>query len=86
MSRILTDAEFDRCIQDLPLLQRGRLLAHNAVLQYSLRTKSGAEEERERIVQIILAECGDADTVRANHARKLALRIRAGEGLKSVAA
>lgn len=85
MSRILADADFDKLVLPLPLHQRVKLTVHNVVIQASLREAVAAKESpgdvatRDRIVAWLLAQCGDADTVRANHARKLALRIQAGE-------
>jgi hypothetical protein len=84
MSRILTDADFDKLVLPLPLHQRVKLTVHNVVLQASLRDAEvkepgGDAATRDRIVAWLLAQCGDADTVRANHARKLAMRIQAGE-------
>ena len=89
MSKILTDAEFDKIALEMPLHHRIKLTVHNVLLQAALQaatqeaaaaTVAGDDAAtRDHIVAWLLEQCGDADTVRANHARKLALRIQAGE-------
>jgi hypothetical protein len=79
---VLTDAEFDAAVAALPIRERMRLTRHNAVLRVGTGTarQSGGEAaaERARIVDAIRVYCGAADTVRANHARKLAHLIETG--------
>lgn len=83
MSRILEDNEFDRVISLIPSgSERGKLIAHNALLKKAVQEGPGSVETLRKIVAWIRKECGDADTVRANHARKLAERIERGEYLK----
>lgn len=82
--KILTDSEFDKCIEGCAVGARGRLIAHNAVLKLAARDGNGSSGDlvRDSIVAWLLKECGDQQTVRAIHTRKLAQRIQDKEDVK----
>jgi len=80
--KVLTDQEFDKCIEGCAIGAKGRLIAHNAVLTVTAREGKGADIARDSIVAWLFKECGDQTTVRANHTRKLANLIQNKEDLK----
>jgi predicted RNA-binding Zn-ribbon protein involved in translation (DUF1610 family) len=86
--RILEDSEFDKCIEGCAIGAKGRLIAHNAVLKVAARDGNGSNNAvagdlvRDSIVTFLLAECGDQQTVRAIHTRKLAQRIKDKDDVK----
>lgn len=73
-SHVLSDVDFEKMIQSVPVHHRAALMSHNAVLKHKLQDDSTAQ-----IVRWLREISGDAQTVRALHAKKLADRIEAGE-------
>lgn len=83
--KILDDREFEAILKTVPASHhRLALMVHDALLRQAAaevptEVAPPAEDAVRQVAEWLLAEAGDADTVRANHTRKLAQRLLAGE-------